>query len=284
MPRMRISESSDESDSDIPLSIIGAQSIFSDETHASLDDGHVRLRHKNVAYRNAEVRLAVGKASEGDGSRTQNVRRDQLKKNGTKQRQLVPQVKREVEEDVLDEKGKDDIPLSTNMSRLSKSKRPKREKKEPKRVVVESESCHDDQDDEEDIPLALRLHQLSKQTPKVLSKRGARNNGDKPRRKAPSRAKKRARGVTEVKRVAKRQRTAKEEDVSARKFEKAGQRRETPGGSDPSRLFYESMYNEKLRLGKRSSLAEQWMLRHGLLEDDVAQEVLEKLAAEKLAR
>lgn len=299
MPKVRVPESSDESDSDVPLSIIiRAQSNFFDETQAPLDNGRVQSRLKRRSHERAQVVLNMDKASEDQvvHNRRRNVRSNQPMKNDTKQRQRMLHIKQK-KEHLLEEEVEDDVPLHVNVSRLSKSKRTKQEKKEPKRVIVESGSSDDDgddgddeddedddDDDDDDVPLVARMHKLSKEVPRTLSKQSTRNDSNEPRPKAPSRTKKRTRGGIEPKRVAKRQRTAKEEDVSARKFERAGQRRETPPDNDPSRLFYESMYNEKLKLGKTSSLAEQWMLRHGLLEEDVAREILEKLAAGKMVR
>lgn len=69
----------------------------------------------------------------------------------------------------------------------------------------------------------------------------------------------------------------KEEESATRKFDIPGQRRETPPDTDPARLFYQSMYNEKMAKGKRSSIAEQWMLRHGLLDIKVAEKILSRL-------
>lgn len=65
----------------------------------------------------------------------------------------------------------------------------------------------------------------------------------------------------------------KEDEAISRKFELPGQRRDAPPGNDPLRLFYESMYHERMRLGKPSSLAETWMLHHGLLDAKTAVKV-----------
>lgn len=230
-----------------------------------------------------------------DDDSEDNIPLDRLMNGGAKHEEHVQYGKKE--ELLLEMDKKEDIIVSTSVSRLSKSKRVKKEKKKPMRIV-QSESDDDDDyvdadaddndadddDDDDDIPIAARTHKQQKKAPKPRSKRSTTTTSSTSKRRAPRGTKRRTRGKSEAKPIAKRQRTAKEEDVSARRFEKAGQRKETPAENDPSRLFYESMYNEKLALGKRSTLAEQWMLRHGLLDDDVAQEVLRRLAAGKMAR
>jgi hypothetical protein len=62
-------------------------------------------------------------------------------------------------------------------------------------------------------------------------------------------------------------------DGPVRKFELPGQRRETPGKAEPLRMFYESMYKERIDLRKPSELAETWMLHHGLLDAKLAAKV-----------
>eukprot|EP00188_Purpureofilum_apyrenoidigerum_P000627 Plantae.Rhodophyta-Purpureofilum_apyrenoidigerum.ctg12875.p2 GENE.Plantae.Rhodophyta-Purpureofilum_apyrenoidigerum.ctg12875~~Plantae.Rhodophyta-Purpureofilum_apyrenoidigerum.ctg12875.p2 ORF type:complete len:194 (+),score=54.23 Plantae.Rhodophyta-Purpureofilum_apyrenoidigerum.ctg12875:177-758(+) len=66
-----------------------------------------------------------------------------------------------------------------------------------------------------------------------------------------------------------------------RKFEKPGQRRETPPKSDPLRMFYESMYVEKQRKGVRSELAENWLVMYGVLETDAAAEIVDRRKSAK---
>nr|GMD96208.1 nucleolar protein 58 isoform X1 [Ipomoea batatas] len=52
-----------------------------------------------------------------------------------------------------------------------------------------------------------------------------------------------------------------------------GQKRDPPEERDPSRLFYESLYNQL----PESNMAAIWMMESGLLSKDEAKEVFEKI-------
>jgi hypothetical protein len=91
-----------------------------------------------------------------------------------------------------------------------------------------------------------------------------------PAQKVSTRAKPRA---STKSRTSKKNQSAEGVEGPVRKFELPGQRRETPGKSEPLRLFYETMYKERIDLGKPSELAETWMLHHGLLDPKLAAKV-----------
>jgi hypothetical protein len=76
----------------------------------------------------------------------------------------------------------------------------------------------------------------------------------------------------------KKPKVSKESDdkLASKKFSNPGQRREAPPKGDPLRLFYESMYEEKKRKGQDATLAENWLLIHGLLDEEQAKAVVEK--------
>lgn len=184
----------------------------------------------------------------------------------------------------------------------------------------DDEDDEDDDDDDDDVPLSARVPTGNARVPKPpspahLSGATSESGDDLPlaerqraiheamrkkdgrKRRAPAQGpktaekKRRSAGksggrssskAVKTSRSALAKRTRKEkEDVPTRKFEKPGQRRETPPETDPARLFYQSLYAQKLALGKPSPMAETWMLRHGLLEEDVATKVLSRLKAEK---
>lgn len=149
--------------------------------------------------------------------------------------------------------------------KLSPKQEPKQEPKEE--PLLES---HSDSDPDDDVPLAELARRMSvkkrKQSTRSpsTSKRRIVNSTTKPRAKS------------SAKRVKK-----DDEEKPTRKFEKPGQKRETPPANDPARLFYESMYNEKMRLGKRSEMAESWMLKHGLLDDVMTNKVIRENGRKK---
>lgn len=61
-----------------------------------------------------------------------------------------------------------------------------------------------------------------------------------------------------------------------KKYALPGQRRDPPPENDPLRIFYTTMREEKLRKYKRSSaLADEWLMVHGLLDEETARNVLE---------
>jgi hypothetical protein len=156
------------------------------------------------------------------------------------------------------------------------------------------ESEDDDVKSEDDLPLSrmvssngaskvMRKQTQAKVRPKTkdakteakigkeasASKRNTKANASakiaKKPRKAVSEQKAKSRG--------KKSQKKNEGNPPARKFELPGQRREVPGKSEPLRLFYETMYKERIDLGKPSELAETWMLHHGLLEPKMAARV-----------
>lgn len=159
--------------------------------------------------------------------------------------------------------------------------------------------------DDDDIPLsARRIKHAAKREPlpakptkrkkiedgPVEGKGGQRAKVKRERKSVASTKKKTPKkeknaATKETKKVAKAKKessknvsAAKEEkDALSKKYEMPGQRKDAPPDNDPLRLFYQSMYKEKLSLGKESILAETWMLRHGLLEESDARKVLEKI-------
>jgi hypothetical protein len=179
----------------------------------------------------------------------------------------------------------DDLPL------VSRSKLTKRNFDPPSTGNGAIESDDDDFNSEDDLPLSRRAISNGvskverKQTQanvqpktndaKTKTKLGKEASASKRNAKANASAKiskKPRKAVSEQKaksRVKKSQKT-NENNPPARKFELPGQRREIPGKSEPLRLFYETMYKERIDLGKPSGLAETWMLHHGLLEPKVA--------------
>lgn len=203
-------------------------------------------------------------------------------------------------EDELDEddyEEEEEAPIRS-FSRLSKSNRRKRkvEASGVDRIENARKKAHvsdtDDYDDE-DEPLSHKLQRMSKSEPKLECKLEDDDLYDKQddiplaeigRRRAKARARARAKKSSRKETVSKKGRSTKptktkrvkneDEDKKGKKYEKPGQRRDTPLENDPARLFYESMYREKIRLGKKSTMAEVWMLRHGLLDDATAKKVL----------
>lgn len=129
---------------------------------------------------------------------------------------------------------------------------------------------HSDSDPDYDVPIA----ELARRMFPAKKKQKARSPSTSKRRIANSATKPRAKSGTK--------RVKKEDDEKpTRKFEKPGQKRETPPENDPARLFYESMYAEKMKRGKRSEMAEGWMLKHGLLDDDVANKIIAETEKKK---
>jgi hypothetical protein len=62
----------------------------------------------------------------------------------------------------------------------------------------------------------------------------------------------------------------------AKKYSLPGQRRDPPPENDPLRLFYTTMRDEKLRkYGHSSILADEWLMSHGLLDEETARRVFE---------
>lgn len=143
-------------------------------------------------------------------------------------------------------------PQPSSFSRLKK-------KRQPKPPQVE----YPPSDSDDDIPLSSHLIKPSKPPSKSPAVR--RKSAEPKKKDVKMKAK------TPAKRAP---RAKKEEDAPTRKFEKLGQRRETPPENDPTRLFYQSMYREKVALGKKSLTAESWMLRNGLLDDSEAKKVM----------
>jgi hypothetical protein len=62
----------------------------------------------------------------------------------------------------------------------------------------------------------------------------------------------------------------------AKKYALPGQRRDPPPENDPLRIFYTTMREEKLRkYGRSSVLADEWLMVHGLLDEETARSVLD---------
>lgn len=159
-----------------------------------------------------------------------------------------------------DDDDEDNLPLSAGMPSFSRMKKSSAH-------VEESES------DSDDIPLS--------QLKKPPARRSAGIAKPPPKRKTPaSRAAPKKEPQTKSgsrKQPAKRKpRTKKEEEGVTAKYEKRGQRKETPPDNDSSRLFYQSMWREKHGKGRPSQVADCWMLRHGLLEDDEIEETMHR--------
>ena len=168
-----------------------------------------------------------------------------------------------------DDSEDDDIPLSAQIEKINKTTSTAATSTKQKPSVVKTKVKTEDDGwlPEDDIPLSKLLQKMRGASKKPKSKRKSVNNKRTVAKKEND--------VTKPKKKARKQK--KEDDVPVRKFEKPGQRRETPPDNDPSRLFYESMYKEKVQLGKKSAVAETWMLRHGLLEDNVATRINKQL-------
>lgn len=193
----------------------------------------------------------------------------------------------------------DDVPISARVPRarstvLLKQEPLPRTKREPTLPQVKQEGLpvtngrddgYDSTDDVSIAELGRRMRDVAKRKWTSLpSSRGPRSGGvgSRAKQKQSRRVKSPSgsdRTGESVKRRVKKEK--KEEDVPSGKFEKLGQRRETPPDNDSSRLFYESMYREKVKKGKRSVLAENWLLRHGLLEDRVAKRILAEVGKKK---
>jgi len=56
-------------------------------------------------------------------------------------------------------------------------------------------------------------------------------------------------------------------------FKKPGQKYQEPSLDDPTRAFYESLYEQK----PESSMAQKYCLEHGLLPDEVTEKVAQQL-------
>lgn len=183
-------------------------------------------------------------------------------------------------EDDSDDDSDDNVPLVNQLQRRA--------------PLPPTSSEGDDEDSDDDIPLVRVVTRTprppaKKRVSKTMSAKPAKPRKPKATKakmepieanaKAKKTAKKRAAPVTKKeakKESTPKKRTKKEEDTPAAKFEMPGQRRETPPDNDPSRLFYQSMYKEKLSLGKKSTVAEAWMLRHGLLDKKLATKLASK--------
>lgn len=177
---------------------------------------------------------------------------------------------------VSEDDSDDDIPLSSRKVRIETSS-----------VSRDTEKAEDamSDDSDDDLPLASRLvaNKSISNVPsadKKISKRGVRNSLSKSESKL-LKVKKVAKDEAvvirrkRVKNEVKKQKVklSRELETSNRKFELPGQRREVPATNDPLRLFYESMYKERLTMGKPSALAETWMMHHGLLDAKTASKV-----------
>lgn len=179
-------------------------------------------------------------------------------------------------EDDPDDDSDDDVPLSAStgtFSRLNKrpfTAQPQSELKAEAKDEGPAAAAESDSDD--DVPLAARI-------PRKTEPRKRRA----PTKKTP--VTKRRKTTTTTRKAAPKttsntsRKVKKQDDAPSKKFEKPGQRREVPSENDPARLFYQSMYREKRKRGKNSTIAETWMLRHGLLEDALAKKVWAKLTA-----
>lgn len=72
----------------------------------------------------------------------------------------------------------------------------------------------------------------------------------------------------------KKEEEEEEEDGGEDDFLLPGQTKQTPDESDPLRIFYESLYRQR----PGSKMAEDYCLQHGLLSEEKAQEVLNRLS------
>jgi hypothetical protein len=171
----------------------------------------------------------------------------------------------------------------------SSSSRPLLKPNQDRALAAPILNGNDDEDDSEDddLPLAAQMKSPSpdhrranvkkeiKQVVKKEAKNGVTQGGKKVTsgavKKKVLKKESKGKGKPEpmIKKVERKPRAKKEvnaDDLAPnRKFEHPGQRRETPGVNDPLRLFYESMYHERIKLKKPSVLAETWMMHNGLL-------------------
>ncbi|EME27580.1 uncharacterized protein Gasu_48750 [Galdieria sulphuraria] len=129
----------------------------------------------------------------------------------------------------------------------------------------------------DDIPLSELWKRMHKSEPELAN--GKKEHKKKEVKKvAPSKIKRTLTKVCGNSTSSKKKKVAdeNEEKLANKKFSKPGQRREPPPKGDPLRLFYESMYEEKKRKNKEATLAETWLLIHGLLDEEQAKVVFEK--------
>ncbi|GJQ14447.1 hypothetical protein GpartN1_g6238.t1 [Galdieria partita] len=133
-------------------------------------------------------------------------------------------------------------------------------------------------DEIDDVPLSELWKRMHKSEPKITN--GKKEHKKKEARKdAPTKTKGTLAKVCGNPTASqKRNKVAVkyDEKFANKRFSNLGQRRETPPKGDPLRLFYESMYEEKKRKKEEATLAETWLLIHGLLEEDQAKSVFEK--------
>lgn len=187
----------------------------------------------------------------------------------------------------------DDIPISKR--RKAKSE-PSAVKSEP---GIEPAGGGDDEDSDDDIPLTQRRAAKGKKAGSRLKRKRspvgvkeedemdegtAKKKSLKAKVKIEKKMRVKKEGTnkkTKVKKDEKVKKRKKDSDdrtnggsakkakgESVRKYEKMGQKKETPSTTDPARMFYESMYKEKMKLGLVSDMADSWMVKHGLLEHD----------------
>lgn len=182
----------------------------------------------------------------------------------------------------------DNVPLASRIPAVAKT-RPKVQAKAQPKEEPRSASL-DESGSEDDIPLAQRMrsiHDTKQEDVSAKKRRAPLRKGKTTRKKrkveakspskSPRASRKSATKAAKARAIPAKRVRKEKEDEPTRRFEKKGQRRETPPDTDPARLFYQSLYEQKLANGKRSAMAESWMLRHGLLEDRVAEEVLSRL-------
>jgi len=166
-------------------------------------------------------------------------------------------VKQEKEEE---EEEEDDVPLG------------KMVKKEKKRVVVES-----DGDEDDDVPLSKMVGTAS--VKKEVKREG---ESEKKKKKVSSATKNSGAAAGSGSRGKSVESKDKKKGTAiatkSEKYELPGQRTAVPPVSDPLRLFYQSMYEEKKRKGEINPLAADWVVSHGLLEGHEALSVLAKIS------
>jgi hypothetical protein len=192
----------------------------------------------------------------------------------------------DADEDEEKERGDDDVPVinqkpaPTGKSELTSAK------KEP--VVNEVGEDGEDSDDD-DLPLAAKVNpkpnqKLGTKKHATVAKRSAVKGELKKPAKGPAKGaatKRAAKPEPAISKTTRKSRASKDAcpsdtAVASAKFELPGQRKETPATNDPMRLFYESMYHERIKLKNPSFLAETWMLHNGLLPLAVAKKVYDK--------
>lgn len=214
------------------------------------------------------------------------------------ERPALPSTERQSDDDSAEDD--DDIPLSKRIGRIQPAASTKQEprlqqKREPTLVQVKHEKkplssgMGIDSDASDDIPIAVLgrcMRDVAKRRRAPLSRaRASRptSSGSIVKQKQKRNAKSLHESSSRTQGIVKKRTRGvkKEQEVQNGKFEKPGQRRETPPANDPLRLFYHSMYREKVEKGVRSALAEDWMLKHGLLEEDEARRILRDVGKRK---